>query len=42
VFEIVAEKGIEMRNDFCIENYVSDPRVTPAEELITEILVPTA
>ncbi len=42
VYEIVAEKGIEMRDDFSIENYVSDPRTTPAEELITEILVPTA
>jgi DNA gyrase inhibitor GyrI len=41
VFEIVAEKGIDMRDDFCIEHYVTDPRVTPEEELLTEILVPT-
>jgi effector-binding domain-containing protein len=42
VFEIVAEKGIEMREDFCIEHYVTDPRETPAEQTITEILVPMA
>jgi predicted transcriptional regulator YdeE len=41
VFEIVAEKGIEVREGFNIENYTSDPRVTPAEELKTEILVAT-
>jgi predicted transcriptional regulator YdeE len=42
VFEIVAANGTEQRDDFCIENYVSDPHTTPAEELITEILIPTA
>jgi len=29
VFEIVAEKKIQVRNDFCIENYANDPRTTP-------------
>jgi len=42
VFQIVAEMGIEMRDDFCIEHYVTDPRVTPADQLITHILIPTA
>jgi effector-binding domain-containing protein len=42
VWEIVAEKGIAIRADYAIENYVTDPRTTPAEQLITEILVPTA
>ncbi|KAA6465139.1 GyrI-like domain-containing protein [Acidobacteria bacterium AB60] len=42
VFELVQQLGIELRDDFNIENYVKDPRVTPAEELVTEILVPTA
>jgi effector-binding domain-containing protein len=42
VFEIVAEKKIQMRDDYCIENYVNDPRTTPEDELVTEILVPTA
>jgi effector-binding domain-containing protein len=41
VFEIVAEKKIQLRDDYCIENYVNDPRTTPEEKLITEILVPT-
>jgi DNA gyrase inhibitor GyrI len=42
VFEIVAEKKIQMRDDYCIENYVNDPRTTPESELVTEILIPTA
>ena len=42
VFEIVAEKGIEMRDDFCIEHYVTDPTKTPPAETITHILIPTA
>jgi effector-binding domain-containing protein len=40
VFEIVAEKKIQLRDDYCIENYANDPRVTPEDKLITEILVP--
>lgn len=42
VFEIVTEKKIQLRDDYCIENYVNDPRTTPEEQLITEILIPTA
>jgi DNA gyrase inhibitor GyrI len=42
VFEIVAKKGIRQRDDYCIEYYVNDPRITPEEKLITEILIPTA
>ncbi len=41
VFEIVAEQGIAMRDDFCIENYVTDPSTTPADKNVTEILIPT-
>jgi effector-binding domain-containing protein len=41
VFEIAAEKKIQMRDDYCIENYRNDPRTTPEEELVTEILIPT-
>jgi effector-binding domain-containing protein len=41
VFEIVAEKQIQLRDDYCIENYANDPRTTPEEKLITEILVRT-
>lgn len=42
VFEIVAERGISQRDDYCIEYYVNDPRITPEDKLITEILIPTA
>jgi AraC family transcriptional regulator len=41
VFEIVSEKNIQVRDDYCIENYVNDPRTTPEEQLVTEILIPT-
>jgi effector-binding domain-containing protein len=40
--EIVAEESIALRDDFNIEHYVNDPRTTPEEELVTEILFPTA
>lgn len=41
VFEIVKEKKIAVREDYFIENYKNDPRKTPEEDLITEILIPT-
>lgn len=41
VWSTVAEKGIKVRDDWAIENYLNDPRVTPPEQLVTEILVPT-
>ena len=41
VFEIVAAAEMPMREDFCIENYINDPRTTPEDQLITEILIPT-
>ena len=40
-FQIVAEKQIQLRDEFNIENYVTDPRTTPQDESITEILFPT-
>jgi effector-binding domain-containing protein len=42
VWEIVAKNDIMVRPDFAIENYVNDPSTTPDDNLITEILVPTA
>lgn len=42
VFELVEERGIKMRDDFCIEHYVTDPRVTPEDQTLTHILIPTA
>jgi predicted transcriptional regulator YdeE len=41
VFEIVGEKKIPLRDDFCIEHYVTDPRVTPEDQNVVEIAVPT-
>jgi effector-binding domain-containing protein len=41
VFEIVSERKIQLRDDHCIENYVNDPRSTPEDQLVTEILIPT-
>ena len=41
VFEIVAEKKIQMRDDYCIEHYTNDPRTRPEDQLVTEILIPT-
>jgi effector-binding domain-containing protein len=42
VWGIAGEEKIPLRDDFAIENYVNDPRVTPEEQLVTEILLPTA
>lgn len=42
VFEMVGQRGMVVGSDFCIESYVSDPRTTPEEKLITEILIPVA
>jgi AraC family transcriptional regulator len=41
IFEIISEKKFQIRDDHCIENYVNDPRTTPEEQLVTEILIPT-
>ena len=41
VMEVIAVTRLPLRDDYFIENYVNDPKTTPAEELITEILVPT-
>jgi effector-binding domain-containing protein len=41
VWEIVGEKKLEVRDDFAIEKYVNDPDVTPPDQLITHIMIPT-
>ncbi len=41
VFEIVAETKLKVRDDYNIENYVNDPRTTPEDKLLTQILIPT-
>jgi DNA gyrase inhibitor GyrI len=42
IWQVADEKKIPLRDGFAVENYVNDPRTTPEEELITEILIPTA
>lgn len=39
-FELAGQLGLPLRDDFNIENYVNDPRTTPEDQLITEILFP--
>lgn len=42
IFKILAEKTVELRPEFCIENYLNDPRFTSEDKLQTELLVPIA
>ncbi|HEY1807060.1 MAG TPA: GyrI-like domain-containing protein [Acidobacteriaceae bacterium] len=42
VVEAVRERGLPLRDDWHIEHYVNDPRVTAEDELITHILFPAA
>jgi effector-binding domain-containing protein len=36
----IAAKKTPLRDDFAIEHYLNDPKETPPEQLITEILLP--
>ena len=38
--QTVQQQRMRLRDDFNIENYVNDPRNTPEDQLITEILFP--
>ena len=40
-WKTVEERKISVRDDYAIENYLNDPRVTPEDQLITHILIPT-
>jgi predicted transcriptional regulator YdeE len=40
VFNKVKEMNVNVRKDFYIENYVNDPKSTPEEKLVTEIMIP--
>jgi effector-binding domain-containing protein len=42
IFKSLAEQKVELRPEFCIENYLNDPRATPEDQLQTELLVPIA
>lgn len=42
IFKTLSEKRVTLRPEFCIENYLNDPRLTPEDQLQTELLVPIA
>ncbi|MBV9180331.1 MAG: AraC family transcriptional regulator [Acidobacteria bacterium] len=42
IFKILGDSHVELRPEFCIENYLNDPKITPENELLTELLVPVA
>jgi DNA gyrase inhibitor GyrI len=42
VSEMVRETKMKLREDYHIEHYVNDPRHTPEQDLVTEILFPVA
>jgi DNA gyrase inhibitor GyrI len=42
VFEMVSQQKLQVRDDFNIEHYLNKPDSTPEDQLITEILIPTA
>ncbi len=39
-FQAVAQEGLKIREEFCLEVYLNDPTETPESELLTEILIP--
>lgn len=40
IFRSLSASHIQLRDGFCIENYLNDPRMTPEAALLTEILLP--
>lgn len=42
IFKTLSEKKVELREEYCIENYLNDPKVTPEGQLQTELLIPAA
>lgn len=40
VWELAQTLKLPLRDDYNIEHYVNDPRVTPEDQLITEIMFP--
>jgi TetR/AcrR family transcriptional regulator, transcriptional repressor for nem operon len=38
--QMVRERNLSLRDDFSIEHYVTDPKTTPEDQLVTEILFP--
>lgn len=42
IFRALAESNTALRPEYCIENYVNDPKVTPEDQLQTQILIPVS
>lgn len=42
IFRTLAESSVGLRQEYCIENYVNDPKTTPEDQLQTQILIPVA
>jgi AraC family transcriptional regulator len=42
IFKKLAENKVKLREEYCIENYLNDPQVTPEDQLQTELLIPAA
>ena len=40
IFRTLSESKVPLREEFCIENYINDPKTTPEAELKTQILIP--
>jgi AraC family transcriptional regulator len=40
IFRALAESKTPLREGFCIENYINDPKTTPEDQLQTQILMP--
>lgn len=40
IFKTLGDSKVPLRQEFCIENYLNDPKVTPESDLLTELLVP--
>jgi AraC family transcriptional regulator len=40
IFKKLAAEKVALRPEFCIENYLNDPRTVPEDQLKTELLIP--
>jgi len=40
IFKTLSENKTVLREEFCIEDYLNDPKTTPEDQLLTEILIP--
>jgi DNA gyrase inhibitor GyrI len=42
MFKTLAENRVDLRPEYCIENYLNNPQQTPEDRLLTELLIPIA